>query len=51
MPDLLITFIYDEWDHGQLFRKDTSRNEKEDILSVEINKRLKGKARDDEKRK
>jgi len=51
MPDLLITFIYDEWDHGQLFRKDTSRNEKEDILSVEINERLKGKARDDEKRK
>ena len=51
MPDLLITFICDEWDRGRPFRKDTSQNEGEDILSVEINERLKGKARDDEKRK
>ena len=51
IPDLLITFICNECDHGQPFRKDISQNEGENILSAEINERLKGKARDDEKRK
>lgn len=51
MLDLLITFIYDEWDCGQLFRKDTSQSEEEDILFVEINKRPKGKVRKNKKRK